>query len=290
MVNPDYITAQVSGPASNEIEFELALEEVGLEGWEVLEETETSFCFRLYLPENSQLPALLERVRLVCSQYNVRWEDGDKVTAEDWANEWKKYYAPLTVGQSLLICPSWLEHPVSERHLILMDPGMAFGTGYHATTQSCLCLMERWLQKSDAESLSQQTLYDYGCGSGILSIAAKKLGVGSIVAEDIDPICVDVTRENLTVNGFSLADGVKVAQAEQPSRGPYPMVVANIVAKVLIPIAPALAHTVDSQGWLLLSGIIEEREEDVLSHYRGLGFQVQDRIQQEDWVAVLLRR
>lgn len=200
------------------------------------------------------------------------------------------HYQPVRVGRRLVVVPAWLNPPLAADDVPLrMDPGMAFGTGSHPTTQLCLAALEANLKPGDA-------VLDLGTGSGILSIAAAKLSAGPILALDIDPEAVRVARENCAANG--LADRVRVEAgsltevlAGQFGRVEFPLVVANILPTVLVSLLDeGLARCVEPGGVLILSGILEAQAADVQAagQQQGLDFVAQDQC--ETWVALTARR
>ncbi len=189
------------------------------------------------------------------------------VQETDWAVAWKKHYHPISVGQKLIIVPAWLEPPSRDRIPIRMDPGMAFGTGTHPTTQLCLEMIESWFVAESAPSV-----IDVGCGSGILSIAAIKLGASRALGVDIDPQAIPVARENAEMNGVSdrleLGTGsVKEILAGKFSFRQAPLVLANILAPIIIRLLEdGLAGLVAPGGALLLSGILQAQWEGINGH------------------------
>ncbi|MBV9792019.1 MAG: 50S ribosomal protein L11 methyltransferase [Chloroflexi bacterium] len=232
---------------------------------------------------------------------------------EDWANAWKAHYPIRRIGERFVIVPSWLEYTAQPGDLILnLDPGMAFGTGLHPTTQLCLVLLERYVQP-DARTL------DLGCGSGILAIAAAKAGADPVLAIDNDPIAVQATEENVARNGVtalittvegSLGPGaqlghwlgsdwaIKQRTANARPEGPvafepdaeFDLIVANILANVHVLLAPYLERALKPGGLLVTSGIISDRETDVVAAFEAAGLQPIERLQEGDWVALVHRR
>ncbi len=194
---------------------------------------------------------------------------------EDWAESWKAYYKPFPVGQRLYIQPEWLrQEPVPDGRIpLLLDPGLTFGTGAHATTRMCLATMENYIPQNGP-------VLDLGCGSGILSIAALKLGATNAFGCDIDPRAVRVAGENATLNRvenrLSLFCGDILTNGDLQSRlaGQYPLVLANIVADVIIALAPAVPGLLAKGGVFLCSGIIEGRQDDVKSALAAQGLAV----------------
>ena len=253
----------------------------------------------VYLPDNAQGLENLEAVKLELKALNGRDTDNlfgrleyelKNVREEDWANNWKKYFKPLTVGQKFLIKPSWEEAaPDETRKILEIDPASSFGTGQHNTTQLCLELIESYVKPGD-------TLLDLGCGSGILSIAAILLGAKSIKAVDIDQNSVKIARENAEKNnipkeiysaycGNIIDDDNLVRQLGQG----YQVVCANIVADVLIAMSGRFKRFLDENGILLISGIIDSRKDEVLEVIKNCGFELIEIREKEDWVAAAFR-
>jgi len=204
----------------------------------------------------------------------------------DWENGWKKYFKPFTVGEKLIIIPSWENVPEGNTRTVLsIDPGMSFGTGQHHTTRLCIEAIERNVKKSD-------TVLDLGCGSGILSIAALLLGAKSAVGVDIDPLAVDVSIENAAQNGFKedkyKAYCTNILSDEQVSEidGKYDVVVANIVADVLIAFAPVFKKYMSDKTKLICSGIIAHRLEDVKNALEQNGYKVLAEFEESEWHCV----
>lgn len=216
-----------------------------------------------------------------------------QIADQDWMEAWKQRYQPIPVGKRLLIVPAWLEAPDPTRLPIRIDPGMAFGTGTHPTTQLCLELIEEILTSAS----EPQTVIDVGCGSGILSIAALRLGASFALGVDIDAAAVAASRENATRNeipetAFFVAQGsvAEVLAGHFPLRRAS-LVLANILAPVLIRLFDqGLADLVAPQGVIVLSGILQEQEENVLQAARLHGLTLLGRKQSEDWVALLCGR
>lgn len=183
---------------------------------------------------------------------------------EDWASSWKIHFKPLAIGQRLLIIPTWeVPPPATNRAIIILDPGMAFGTGSHQTTRLCLECLETLI--TDAAHPVSRVL-DLGTGSGILAIAAAKLGVTDIDAVDIDPQAVTVATENCSLNSVSNAICCSTTPLENLADG-YQIILANILAEELVRMAPAIIARLAPGGSLILSGILAEREQLVRDGY-----------------------
>lgn len=213
----------------------------------------------------------------------------------DWSEAWKKHYQPILIGERLVIVPAWLDNPAPQRIAITLDPGMAFGTGTHPSTQLCLEWLEWLLSSRKDDAPKYQTLIDVGCGSGILSIAAVKLGIQHALAVDVDAIAVRSSLENTQVNNVVNRIEVGLGSVEEIHRGVFSLkqadlVVANILAPVILEIfEKGLVDLVKPNGALILSGILREQRpaiEDALKHK---GFEQITSRQQGDWVALLAK-
>lgn len=211
-------------------------------------------------PEHTDTGDILARVNTLLGLAQTPPHEIETLGDEDWARSWMTRYKPLEVGRRLWIVPSWCTPPEPEAVNIILDPGLAFGTGDHPTTSMCLA----WLSE---QSLSGKTLLDYGCGSGILSIAALKLGAAQAWAVDIDPQALDVTRRNAELN--SIRAGLQVAlPAELPPDFQADIVIANILFGTLIELAPEIKARVRPGGWLVLSGLLgRDQAVEVRPHY-----------------------
>ncbi len=219
-----------------------------------------------------------------------------QVADQNWMEAWKERYQPIPVGRRLMIVPAWLDSPEPERIAIKIDPGMAFGTGTHPTTQLCLELIERWFNQSEIVNLKSKIVIDVGCGSGILSIAALKLGMQAALGVDIDIESVRNARENADHNGigaeFIIGQGsvAEVLAGQFPLRQ-APLVVANILAPVIIRLLDAgLADLAEPGGALILSGILQGQEQKVIEAAQARGLVLHARKQMGDWVALSLVR
>lgn len=249
----------------------------------------------VYLPENSQgfdnlnsikseLLALKNRDlnnkfgRLKCDFANVK--------EEDWANNWKQYFKPLTIGNKLLIKPSWEEvSPQETRTVLEIDPASSFGTGQHNTTQLCLELIEKYISDGDK-------LLDLGCGSGILSIGSILLGAKSAYAVDIEENAVKIAAENAQKNNIPLdsystnCGDIVINESLRGEIGNnYDLVCANIVADVLRAMTPYFRSFLKGNGTLIVSGIINSRKDEVIAYIINEGFKLKEIVEKDDWVA-----
>jgi ribosomal protein L11 methyltransferase len=205
------------------------------------------------------------------------------VDEADWADAWKAYFPVMRVGRRLVIRPTWRRHRRERDDVVLaLDPGMAFGTGLHPTTRLCLAGVEAL---ADRGVLSNARVLDVGCGSGILAIAALKLGAATAVGLDTDPIAIEATTANARRN--SLVRRLRAREGSVPSgEAAFDVVLANLIAGVLVPLAEGLARELRPGGHLLASGIFIDRETDVRDAFEAAGLEVRGRSSEGDWVAL----
>ncbi len=214
-----------------------------------------------------------------------------EIADQNWMEAWKQHYKPILIGKRLVIVPAWLDSPDASRIPIKIDPGMAFGTGTHPTTQLCLELMEK-----EFDTRHPSRVIDVGCGSGILSIAAVKLGAEKVLGVDIDAGSVKNSRENADANGVGDALILDVGSVNEIRSGQFtfvkaPLVVANILAPVIVRLFDAgLADLVDDEGAIVLSGILQEQAQNVVDAGRALGLKMTEKRQMGDWVALTMSR
>ena len=216
----------------------------------------------------------------------------DSLQDADWENNWKQYYKPMEIGERLLVIPQWeQEDPKVLKALeggrvpLILEPGLTFGTGSHATTRLCLTALEQAVQGGEK-------VLDLGCGSGILSIAALKLGAASALAVDIDDKCLDVAYENAAMNGIGrdtytvkVGDILSDEALRAEIGGGYDVVLANIVADVIIGLGPMVRSLLRENGVFLCSGIIDTRAEEVADKLRQAGLEILDTRSSEGWYA-----
>ena len=218
------------------------------------------------------------------------------IADQNWMEAWKQHYKPILIGERLLILPAWMESPEPDRIAIKIDPGMAFGTGTHPTTQLCLELMEGYFSQSLIKNRKSEIVIDIGCGSGILSIAAIKLGAEKALGVDIDEESITNSRENAEVNGVGEELILGVGSIGEILAGRFgltsaPLVVANILAPVNVRLFEAgLADLIEDNGSIILSGILFEQEQSVLEAGQAHGLRMTARRQSGDWIALALSR
>ena len=225
------------------------------------------------------LPLFKERLEAAGIEYSL---DTAGVEQEDWQNAWKKYYHAMDIGQRLAIVPGWEDYD-TDRIRITMDPGMAFGTGTHETTSLCLELLDRLVQGGER-------VLDIGTGSGILAIAALKLGAREADGVDIDPMCVRTAGENAQRNGVSEHFRVLVGDLSDKAEGNYDMITANIVEAAILSLAPAVPALMAPGAAFIASGIIDERKDEVLDGLRAAGLAPEAVYEKRGWVCILCRK
>lgn len=201
---------------------------------------------------------------------------------EDWANNWKKYYKPLEIGEKLAIVPEWEAYDNDKRIVIKINPGMAFGTGTHESTYMCLELLERYVKKDDE-------IFDIGCGSGILAIAALKLGAKRALAVDIDDKCIDASHENADLNSLEDKMDIKKGNLLDVVKGRADLIVSNIIAEIIVDEIKNLKNHMDKDGIFITSGIIKERRQMVIDALKENGFEIIDELEKNNWVAIVGR-
>lgn len=213
----------------------------------------------------------------------------EEVQDADWETSWKQYYKPLEIGERLLVIPQWETAELHGRVPLILDPGLTFGTGNHATTRLCLTALEQAVQGGER-------VLDLGCGSGILSIAALRLGAASARAVDIDEQCLTVARDNAALNDIGpdrytveVGDLLTDEAFRTSLGGGYQIVLANIVADVIIALAPLVRSLMAEGGWFLCSGIIDTRADEVAEKLRAAGLILAQRQESEGWCAFTCR-
>lgn len=207
----------------------------------------------------------------------------DDVRDEDWQNNWKQYYKPFEVGERLLVKPVWEAVDAKGRAVLEMEPGMAFGTGTHETTFLCLELLEKYVRPGTL-------VWDVGCGTGILAVAAVLLGAERAVAVDRDPVAVSAARNNAALNRMEGKVDVREGDLMKGLEGKPDLIVSNIIAEVIIPMAREASRRLGPGGLFICSGIILSREDAVHQALVDAGFEILETKRMGEWVAIAVKK
>ena len=236
----------------------------------------------LYLSPDENPAEVLDLLRRRLEEAELEYTlAADGVEQQDWENAWKAYYHALPIGKRLAIVPSWEQYD-TDRTVIRLDPGLAFGTGTHETTALCLAALDELVQGGER-------VLDIGTGSGILAIAALKLGAASAEGVDIDPMCVRTAGENAALNGVADRFTVLVGDLSDKASGKYDIITANIVANAILHLAPCVPGLLAEGGTFIASGIIDTREEEVCAGLAAAGLTVAQVRRKNGWVAILCK-
>ena len=256
---------------------------------------------RLYIEHDSRAPERIAQLKSELAAFRAQNPDTDlgslevtlqNLKEEDWEESWKQYYQPIPIGKKLLIVPEWLSPENPEHRIpVVLDPGMIFGTGAHASTQMCLRALEQTISGGER-------VIDLGSGSGILSIAALLLGAAEATGVDIDPKAEDIARENAALNGltapkFTAVTGNVIgdrAMMERLCQGGYDVVLANIVADVIIPLSAVVPNFLRPGAVFICSGILNTRLPGVEAALEAAGLTITQREMQEDWCRLSAKR
>ena len=206
----------------------------------------------------------------------------EKIKEEDWANNWKKYYKPSNITDRIVVKPMWEEYEPKNSELVIeLDPGMAFGTGTHETTRMCVKALEKYVEKDS-------TVFDVGCGSGILAIAAAKLGAKLALGVDLDPVAVESAKENVGLNDL---DNIEILEGNllDVIDGKADIVVANIIAEIICILTDDVSKALNKGGLFITSGIIHERVDMVTSKLDECGFEVMEVNKDGEWNCIVAK-
>ena len=225
------------------------------------------------------LPLFKERLEASGVEYKL---ETSGIEQEDWQNAWKKYYHAMDIGQRLAIVPGWETYD-TDRIVITMDPGMAFGTGTHETTSLCL-------ETLDSMVKGGERVLDIGTGSGILAIAALKLGAASAEGVDIDPVAVRTAGENAALNGVQDKLTVLVGDLSDKASGTYDIITANIVANAILSLAPAVPGLMAEGATFIASGIIDSRKDEVIAGLKKAGLAVAEVKEKRGWECIVCKK
>lgn len=245
---------------------------------ELLNRSTDKAYIKVYVEDDEEAVAIVNEGK--AQGFNIT---STKLKAEDWENGWKKYYSTFKITDDLTIVPAWEDYDKKpDEKVIVLDSGMAFGTGTHETTKMCVSMIK------DIVSQDTKKVLDIGTGSGILSIAASLYGAEDITAIDIDPLAVKIAKENVMLND---KDGIiKVSEGDllKNISGKYDLIIANIVADIIKELIPHIRTFLNDNGKFIISGIIREREEEVSDFAQENGFKIEKKDSQGGWSAFIL--
>lgn len=208
--------------------------------------------------------------------------ENEKMFEEDWANNWKKYYKPTLLGEKIVVKPTWEEYSAKENELVIeLDPGMAFGTGTHETTRMCIQALERYVKP-------ETTVFDVGCGTGILAIAAAKLEAKMAIGVDLDPVAVEAAKENVKYNKLKNIE-VLYGNLVEVINGKADIVVANILAEIVCILTDDVKRVLKDGGYFISSGIIHDRVEMVVNKLEESGFEVLEKNKDGEWNCIVAK-
>lgn len=252
----------------------------------LLQKDRTKGIIHVYInPEENPLEStsfITERLNALGIKHEITISD---CKVEDWQNNWKQYFHPMPIGKKLLIRPVWEDnYDAGDRTVLDIEPGLAFGSGSHPTTQLCLETLENYIT-------DDSTVLDIGCGSGILSIASLLLGARSAFGVDIDSLAVKTAKANAVQNGFG-DDKFTAVQGNLSDKvnGKFNVVVANIVADIIMEFNKTVGDFLTDDGIYITGGIIESREDEVLLSFAQNGFEVTDRFENNGWLVFVLKK
>ena len=259
-----------------------AIAHIDLIEQDLLEKPRDQVIVHMYLAPDEPPAEVLALLRERLDGCGLPYElDTSGVEQEDWESGWKKYYHALEIGKRLAVVPSWEEYE-TDRTVMRLDPGMAFGTGTHETTALCLGVLDELVAGGER-------MLDIGTGSGILAIGALRRGAAAAEGVDIDPMCVRTAGENAELNG--VADRIKVLVGDLSAKasGKYDLITANIVANAILSLAPAVPALLAQNGTFIASGIIDTRRDEVADGLRAVGLDVVEIREQNGWECIICR-
>lgn len=257
---------------------------------ELLEQDYEGVIIKAYFPEDENLMNKIELVRENIERVpyrNTGKHLGEVIISEvndtEWAEEWKKYYKPVKIGEKIVIKPTWEEHITKDGEIVVeLDPGMAFGTGTHETTMLCIEALEKHLSVDDL-------VYDVGCGSGILSIVSAKLGANKVIGIDLDELAIKVSKENIKLNNVDhIVDIVHGDLLDKVTRTAN-IIVSNIIAEVIVEMIDDLKLYINNNGIFIASGIIVEKLDMVKEALIYNGFDILEEKAMKDWVCLVAK-
>ncbi|NLY68151.1 MAG: 50S ribosomal protein L11 methyltransferase [Tissierellia bacterium] len=255
---------------------------------ELIKQDYEGVIIKAYFPEDENLSDKIQLVKDNIENIPLR-ENGKalgsvtitEVYEEDWAEAWKKYYKPIKLGEKIVIKPTWEEYEKKEGEIVIeIDPGMAFGTGTHETTMLCIEALEKYVDENSF-------VYDVGCGSGILSIVSAKLGAKKVIGVDLDPLCVKISKENVSIN--KMENRVEILEGNLLDKfvEKADIIVCNIIAEVIIDLIKHIKRYLKDNGVFIASGIIVEKKDKVKEELVKYGFKILEEKIANDWVLIV---
>lgn len=246
---------------------------------------------KAYFPVNSYLMETIEQIKAEINNlvtYEINIGKGNvfvtEVHEDDWASNWKQYYKPVEIGQNFLIAPIWEQTESRTDQLVIeLDPGMAFGTGTHPTTVMCIEALENVIK-------GNEKVIDVGCGTGVLSIAAAKLGVSSVIALDLDEVAIDSAKRNTKINKVDSLIEVRKNNLLDDIESGADIIVANILSEIIVHLTNDVARVLKTNGFFITSGIIQTKAELVKDSIESAGLTVIDTLNIDDWVAFVAKK
>ena len=273
---------------------DLLLREQGPLTWDfadinILEHKGNAAVIKAYFSQDDKVEEIVEHVKEKLIEIKeLGFDIGEgtveakKMYEEDWANNWKQYYKPVKITDKIVIKPIWEEYEKTDEELIIeLDPGMAFGTGTHETTRMCIKALDKYVKPNT-------TVFDVGCGSGILAIAAAKLGAKHVVGVDLDPIAVDSSNENISFNDL---DNIEILEGNllDVVDGKADIVVANIIAEIICVLTADVKTALNDGGLFITSGIIHDRVDMVTEKFAECGFEVLEINKDGEWNCIVAK-
>lgn len=261
--------------------------------WDFIDENlsnllEDEVIIKAYFPNDEYLDKIVDNLQNQIKRNSLIDDKDILITLtllddDDWAESWKKYYKPFKIGPNIVIKPSWESVEIEDGNILIeLDPGMAFGTGTHETTWMCTEAIEKYIKKGD-------TLYDIGCGSGILSIAAVKLGAGKVVGVDLDPVSVKTSRENILIN--HVEDKIEIREGDllEVVDEKADIIVSNIIAEVIAKMSLDLKDYIKDRGIFIASGIILAKISLVEDALKESGFEILEVVRKNEWALIVAK-
>lgn len=255
----------------------------------ILEHKGTAAVVKAYFSQDDKVDEIVDEVKMGLEELkkmNIEIGEGTvtykEMHEEDWANNWKQYYKPVKITDKIVIKPIWEEYKEEKDDLVIeLDPGMAFGTGTHETTRMCIQALDKYVKRNT-------TVFDVGCGSGILAIAAAKLGAKQVVGVDLDPVAVDSAKENVAFNNLN---NIEILEGNllDVVKGKSDIVVANIIAEIICVLTDDVKKALNEGGLFITSGIIHDRVDMVTDKLKKCGFEVMEINKDGEWNCIVAK-